>query len=312
MTKKMIVFATALSSLFFAGCNQNPISVSSVEQNEKASVEWRGQQVPEKYHLRIISNAEIYNAPGYYICKFTNNNGNCYWQNIGGGSPYGGATQIAVAPDGVTWVIDAKEKGIQRYVNNDWQRLPGTANDIAIGGDGKVFIIGTNPRTGGYGIFKWDETSYNWIQTSRGAGIKIAVDKTGNPWVITSGNDVFKTADGGRSWTIIPNLKAREICIKEYYMNRTWCDQKMVVTTTPQNNGFSVAISGTNSDTFYPLSTPADFSPMKVAMAPNSVVFLINATNDIWFSTTSNPTGWAVLPTEWYGAREVSCGGLYE
>jgi hypothetical protein len=123
-----------------------------------------------------------------------------------------GAVKVA-GNESVGWMINDQHK-IFRWsgINNQgWVEMPGSANDICVGADGSVFIIGTNVRVGGYGIYKWNGSS--WIQYSSGAGIKVAGDAQGNPWVITSDNTVFQWA--GSSWVQMPGA-ASEICITAF------------------------------------------------------------------------------------------------
>ena len=74
-------------------------------------------------------------AGGYGIWKRINNND---WQEIGGG-----AVRIDVDDKGVPWVINSIGEIFKREGDN-WRCMPGRANDIGIGGDGSVWIIGTN------------------------------------------------------------------------------------------------------------------------------------------------------------------------
>ena len=72
-----------------------------------------------------------------------------------------------------------------------WDQLPGFAKDIGVGGDGSVWIIGTNP--GGtehdFGIHKW--TGSNW-QGIEGGGVEISVDSSGLPWVVNSMGNIVR------------------------------------------------------------------------------------------------------------------------
>jgi hypothetical protein len=298
MTKKMIVFATVLSSLFFAGCDQNPNSVLTVDQSEKTA--WCCTEVPENDHWRKIGAYVEAPAGGYYIYKWTNNNGQLSWDKF----PTGAAVKIAVDPNGTTWVINSY-KNIFRYVNNTWEVLPGYAQEIAIGWTGAVYIIGTTAKNGGYNILKWNESSRTWVQTYRGAGVKIAVDYTGNPWVITNNDYIFKTTDGGENWTILPNINAKEITIKSGRKNGVFFEAKWVLSSTPLNNGYCPAIW--NGNTFV-LVYPNDgnsYSPRKIALSKDCVPFIIEDDYDIWYSGDGG-YGWTTIRG---GAREMCFGG---
>lgn len=72
-----------------------------------------------------------------------------------------------------------------------WQKLPGLGTDIAVGADGSVFIISATQETasGGNAIYKWNGSS--WIKIN-GAGLRIAVDPSGNPWMINAQNKIYR------------------------------------------------------------------------------------------------------------------------
>jgi hypothetical protein len=73
----------------------------------------------------------------------------------------------------------------------------GTAKDIDAK-NGAVWIIGTTPVAGGYGIYKFNGSG--WTQIDGGA-TRIAVDNTGNPWVINSEGTIFRRINN--AWTTI-------------------------------------------------------------------------------------------------------------
>ena len=90
--------------------------------------------------------------------------------------------------------------------------MPGTATDIGIGADGSIFIIGTEIATvtGGYIIEKWNGSG--WIKMVDCAGIHIAVDPTGTPWVVNKSNIVFQYG-GSYLWNPIFGIDGNDIGI---------------------------------------------------------------------------------------------------
>ena len=54
-----------------------------------------------------------------------------------------------------------------------WQSLPGAANDIAVGGDNKAWVIGTASTAGGYGIYNWRHNQWRQV---KGGAVAVAVD----------------------------------------------------------------------------------------------------------------------------------------
>ena len=70
---------------------------------------------------------------------------NAIYRSTGGGwqRVTGSAKQIAAGPGGNAWVIGTDDK-IYRYANGAWVNLPGTAHDIAVGPNGVVWHVGGN------------------------------------------------------------------------------------------------------------------------------------------------------------------------
>jgi hypothetical protein len=69
-----------------------------------------------------------------------------------------------------------------------FRMLPGAATDVAAGANGSVWVVGTNPVPGGYGIYRW--TGRGWAGVAGGA-VTIAVGPDGSPWVINSADHLY-------------------------------------------------------------------------------------------------------------------------
>jgi hypothetical protein len=80
------------------------------------------------------------------------------------------------------------------------------ARDIGIGPRGQVWIIGAEKARGGGLIHRW--TGKGWSKIS-GAGVRIAVDNRGNPWVVNSAGQIWQN-QGGNKWKLLPG-KASDI-----------------------------------------------------------------------------------------------------
>lgn len=79
-----------------------------------------------------------------------------------------------------------------------WSDLGGFANDIGISSNNAAFVLGSNviPNSnGGFGLWRWSGSA--WTSFS-GAGKRIDVDPSGNPWVI--GGDGQPYQYNGSSW----------------------------------------------------------------------------------------------------------------
>lgn len=76
-----------------------------------------------------------------------------------------------------------------------------TARDVDAK-NGVVWAIGTNSVPGGYGIYKFNGSS--WTQIDGGA-TRIAVDQTGNPWIINADGTIFRRTND--AWTQISGMR---------------------------------------------------------------------------------------------------------
>lgn len=77
-----------------------------------------------------------------------------------------------------------------------WELLPGRAQDIGVGADGSVWIVGSGSDDGD--IFRWNGTSWTPIG---GSGVLIAVGANGDPWVVNSNSDLFHRVNN--QWVLI-------------------------------------------------------------------------------------------------------------
>lgn len=119
--------------------------------------------------------------------------------------------RIAVSPAGVPWVVN-KSHLIYRFNGTLWDVLPGTANDIGIGADGSVYIIGTTiaSPTGGFNIMKWN--GVDWVNLPDCAGTRISVMPDGTPWVVNKSSIVYQKTSSDL-WQPIPGVQGNDIGI---------------------------------------------------------------------------------------------------
>ena len=121
---------------------------------------------------------------GYEIFRW-NDNG---WEKMPGGAVRIGGTYLS------PWVVN-DAGNIFRWTGNSWQLMPGAARDV---GDG--WVIGTDTRPGGYGIFRWNEQKKKWIRTPGGA-VRIGGTYQ-TPWVVNNANQIFRWT--GKAWQLMP------------------------------------------------------------------------------------------------------------
>jgi hypothetical protein len=79
-------------------------------------------------------------------------------------------------------------------------KLPGMARDIDAK-NGSVWIIGTEASPGGYRILHL--VNGNWTAID-GAAVRVAVDTTGNPWVINSNGTIYRRVNN--AWQVLASL----------------------------------------------------------------------------------------------------------
>src|SRR6185312_6135134 len=72
-----------------------------------------------------------------------------------------------------------------------WMGLPGGMTDISVGANGSIWAIGSTPVYDGYPIYHWNPSTWMWDQVE-GAAARIAVDPTGNPWVVNSFGLIYR------------------------------------------------------------------------------------------------------------------------
>jgi hypothetical protein len=148
----------------------------------------------------------------------------------------GGAVRIAVQPNGVPWVVNDAGEIFRRTTSSvssgSWQIMPGWAKDIGAGGTATspiIWIVGTSPVNGGFGIFRFNGST--WDQDNQNGGaVRIAVGPRKQsqlgmppepvvPWLLNSFGEVFRrTTNDAFSgvWEMItpsPGATARDIGI---------------------------------------------------------------------------------------------------
>ncbi len=120
---------------------------------------------------------------GYGVFKWTGGTIGNPWVR----QPYAAATRIDVGPDGNPWAV-ASDGTIWHFEGGHFVPKPGAAVDIACGGDGSVFAIGTGFAGGGNQIFKWNGVGWTLLP---GGAVRLSADGRGNAFAIASDQRVF-------------------------------------------------------------------------------------------------------------------------
>ena len=120
--------------------------------------------------------------------------------------PGAGVVRIDVGPKGDAWIVNANGQ-IYNWTGTKWNLNDGGATDIAVGANGKVWVIGSGKEAGGYGIYH--RTNNKWVKVP-GSALRIDVDGDGNAWVVNNANSIFRY--NGKSWDVMPG-RALDIAV---------------------------------------------------------------------------------------------------
>ncbi len=102
------------------------------------------------------------------------------------------AVRIAVDGDLNPWIV-RRDGGIAHRLGGaggTFQPVTGLAQDIAIGANGAVWVLGTNGSP-----YRWTGTAWDM---GPGLGTQITIASDGSPWVVTGAGTLFRGATGGQ------------------------------------------------------------------------------------------------------------------
>jgi len=176
--------------------------------------------------------------------------------------------------------------------SDNWQQLPGTGTDIGIGigNNHVIFAINTTLVTSATGnqVVKWDSINSTWNVVPGGAGVRIAVDVNGNPWVVNKSNLIYKY--NGSTWTLLPGT-GTDIGIGANGI-------VYAINTTTTAGGYQVVKWNGTGWTVIPGG-----SGIKIAVDATGYVWVVNKSNSIFKYDGSN---WTQMPGT---ATDIGAGG---
>jgi hypothetical protein len=148
-------------------------------------------------------------------------------------------------------------------------RRPGFARDITFGADGNpsddaMWIIGTNPVPGGYGIYRWNGTG--WVLQPGGA-VTISVDASGVAWATNSADQIW--AGRGGAWASRPGA-ATDIAVGAD--GSAW-----VVGTNQVPGGYGIYRWNGTGWVLQPGGA------VTISVDPSGHAWVINSAHHIWF-----------------------------
>jgi hypothetical protein len=151
---------------------------------------------------------------------------------------------------------------------------PGAATSIAVGANNSVWVVGTNPAPGGYGIYRWTGTGWNPVA---GGAVSIAVDPGGNPWVINSAHQIYHRV--GNGWARYPGA-ATSIGVGAN--GSVW-----ITGTNPTPGGYGIyRWTGTRWN-------PVAGGAVSIAVDPGGNPWVVNSAHQIYHRVGN---GWARYP----------------
>jgi hypothetical protein len=147
--------------------------------------------------VEVIGTDHLSGGGGVYAWDRTSMN---WFGTIAGGS----GVRISVNAFGDPRIINSQADIYRLFFNGSsffWSHLVGKAVDIANGADGSLWVIGTNPVAGGFGIYVLNNSG--GFTNVPGGGVRLAVGADGLPWIINSAHDIY-CLDSNSNWHNVP------------------------------------------------------------------------------------------------------------
>lgn len=157
-------------------------------------------------------------------------------------------TQIAVGPDKTVWLIRQDGRIYQCDGRECEYRNKRDGKDVAIGPEGSVFVTSLNAD-----LYQWQKADKRWVKKFDKAR-SVSVGPSGYPWVIDSGNQVWRTVFFDRD-------ESEDLILA----------QKTISTTLPTTTSISTsAITITKRVSFTNVSNPASTSDINNLLLSSS------------------------------------------
>ena len=157
-----------------------------------------------------------------------------------------------------------------------WERLPGSATEIAIGADDSLWCLGIREiGSDGRSIHRWNGSNWEDIP---GQAVKMAIAPDGTAFIVNGHGQILRHT--GTEWQPMPGL-AREIAVGAG--GALWCVSAADVCP----GGGSIHVwNGSDWDR-------VDGAAVKIAVGPNGDPWIINSAGQIF---RRSGEGWELLP----------------
>lgn len=166
-------------------------------------------------------------------------------------------------------------------------QVPGAAIDIGMSANNISWVIGTDNRGGGKGIYRW--TNGNW-QNIPGGAVRVAVNPIGNAWVINNQDYLYEWT--GSSWNYISAVSGKDVAVSS---NGT------VLLLQPTK----IRIKKPSDTTWSSLDGPSGKTMLRISADFNANPYVITTENKLY---QNNGTLWYEIPTPGQGIVDVGVG----
>jgi len=103
------------------------------------------------------------------------------------------ADRFGVASNGNVAVVKTSGKLLMLNSIGKWHQMNHCFRDVAFGQYGEIYALGCASTRAGYAVLRYQQ-NVGW-KRMKGGGVAIAVDESGDPWVINRKNSLFKWND---------------------------------------------------------------------------------------------------------------------
>jgi hypothetical protein len=121
-----------------------------------------------------------------------------------------GPRSLAVDTNGDIWIVDSVYR-IWRKNSSGWARMPGSAQDIAAGADGSVWIAGQPDWDLNGAVLKWSGSAwtnpYSGSNNANSRATQVAVDSAGHAWIVNATGQVWR----GTNTTFVYDTDGQDI-----------------------------------------------------------------------------------------------------
>lgn len=131
-----------------------------------------------------------------------------HWKNGAFERIPGQVRALDIGDNRVLWAVNEGGGVFKTSDFNNWTAIGNHVNaqDIGVGPNGEVWVVGKENLNGGWRIFKLNGSTFEEVG---GLATRISVDTNGNPWVVNENGAVFRRENN--EWIHIPGVSAKDI-----------------------------------------------------------------------------------------------------